>query len=140
MTCEAVENFTEAQWRKLIWNVPFNGLCITEGGIDTGALLEKEGGEERVRELMKEVQATAGALGYEIEDSFLEFQISRTYPMKDYRPSSMIDFVNGLLVEVEAIWGEPLRRAKAAGVLVPRLEALEAEIRKMVSERDAVSL
>jgi len=129
--CEISENFSEAQWRKLVWNVPFNGLCITEGGIDTGKLLAMPDGEVRVRELMFEVKRTAAGLGFEIENEFIEFQIKRTYPMKDYRPSSMIDFVHGHPVETEAIWSEPLRRARAVGVETPRLEELEAKIREM---------
>lgn len=133
--CSASKNFEETQWKKLVWNIPFNGLCITEGGIDTGVLLAMPGGEDQVRGLMKEVQAIAVALGHEIDDGFVEFQIERTYPMEDYKPSSMLDFVNGNPVEVEAIWGEPLRRAKKAGVEVPRLEALDVEIRKLVSRR-----
>jgi ketopantoate reductase len=32
-------------------------------------------GEERVRELMHEVTAIAGGLGYEIEDEYVEFQM-----------------------------------------------------------------
>jgi 2-dehydropantoate 2-reductase len=135
VVCEMAENFAEAQWRKLVWNIPFNGLCITEGGIDTGELLAQPDGKARVRELMFEVTRSAASLGFEIEDEFVEFQIERTYPMKDYRPSSMIDFVNGSPVEVEAIWGEPLRRAKAAGVSTPRLEELDARIRSMLKQR-----
>lgn len=133
--CSAAEDFEETQWKKLVWNIPFNGLCITEGGIDTGVLLARSGGEDQVRGLMKEVQAIAGALGHEIEDEFVEFQIERTHPMGDYKPSSMLDFVNGNPVEVEAIWGEPLRRAKEAGVDVPRLEELDTKIRELVSRR-----
>lgn len=131
VTCEMAENFAEAQWRKLVWNIPFNGLCITEGGIDTGKLLALPDGEERVREIMFEVTRAAAGLGLEIEKEFIEYQIKRTYAMKDYRPSSMIDFVNGSPVEIDAIWGEPLRRARAVGVETPRLEALEAKIREM---------
>ena len=133
--CEMAENFAEAQWRKLVWNIPFNGLCITEGGIDTEELLAQPDGKARVRELMFEVTRSAASLGFEIEDEFVEFQIERTYPMKDYRPSSMIDFVNGYPVEVEAIWGEPLRRAKAAGVSTPKLEELDSRIRAMLKHR-----
>ena len=135
VVCEISENFAEAQWRKLVWNIPFNGLCITEGGIDTGKLLGQPDGKARVRELMFEVTKSAASLGFEIEDEFVEFQIERTYPMKDYRPSSMIDFVNGYPVEIEAIWGEPLRRAKAAGASTPKLEELDARIREMLEHR-----
>jgi 2-dehydropantoate 2-reductase len=31
-------------------------------------------------------------------------------------------------LEIEAIWGEPLRRAEAAGVRTPRLEKLYREL------------
>jgi 2-dehydropantoate 2-reductase len=42
-----------------------------------------------------------------------------------------VDFLAGREVEVDAIWGEPLRRAQAAGVQVPRLAALHAELRRL---------
>ncbi len=135
IVCEIAVNFAETQWRKLVWNIPFNGLCITEGGIDTGQLLAQPGGEDRVRELMLEVTKAAAALGFEIKQEFVEYQIERTYPMKDYRPSSLIDFVKGYPVEVEAIWGEPLRRAGAAGVSTPGMEELDARIRGMLEQR-----
>ena len=125
---QAVPNLAEAQWRKLVWNIPFNGLCITEGGIDTQKLLTLSDGEARVRHLMEEVLVGATALGLQIEEAFIDEQIERTYPMGPYRPSSMIDFVEGRPVEVEAIWGEPLRRAEAAGAKVPLIKALYQEI------------
>lgn len=124
-------NLPEAQWRKLVWNVPFNGLCVAEGGIDTQELLSREGKKDEVLALMKEVQAAGRALGYEISDSFLEGQIASTLPMGAYKPSSMLDYVNGFPLEVEAIWGEPVRRAEAAGVEVPRMRALYETIARL---------
>ncbi len=129
------DNLAEAQWRKLVWNIPFNGLCITEGGIDTEELLARPGQEERVLSLMKEVQAVANALGHEISDRFLANQVSITRPMGPYKPSSMLDYVNGYPLEVEAIWGEPVRRAQAAGVAVPGLISLYETIRQLDAER-----
>lgn len=133
--CQAVDDLEKAQWMKLIWNVPFNGLAIAEGGVDTLTLLETSGVEERIRVLMSEVQAVAAALGHEIDDQFLEQQIKITWPMKAYRPSSMIDFVDGKEVEVDAIWRQPLLRAKALGVSVPGMEALLQEIENRLAER-----
>jgi 2-dehydropantoate 2-reductase len=49
----------------------------------------------------------------------------------------MIDFVEGREVETEAIWGEPLRRALAAGADMPRLAMLYALIRSLVAQRRA---
>lgn len=126
--CEISPDLGESQWRKLVWNIPFNGLCITEGGIDTEVLLKLPGGEEKVRALMAEVILAANTLGYKIEEDYAEVQMKRTYPMGAYRPSSMIDFVEGREVEVEAIWGEPLKRAEQAGASIPLIRELYEKI------------
>lgn len=135
--CHPVENLEAAQWMKLVWNIPFNGLAISEGGVDTEILLKTPGMEDRIRRMMKEVQAVASALGHEIRDEFIEKQIALTRPMKAYRPSSMIDYVEGREVEVDAIWREPLCRAHLLGVEVPEIEALLAGIEARLVERGA---
>ena len=45
---QLTSNLEEAQWRKLVWNIPFNGLCVAEGGIDTEKLLSLPGKEKEV--------------------------------------------------------------------------------------------
>jgi len=132
--CQGAPVLELVQWRKLVWNIPFNGLCITEGGITTRDLLEKDGGEKRVRGIMAEVVKIAESLGYEIPAEFIDYQIEITGPMGDYRPSSMIDFVEGREVELESIWGEPLRRAKANGVETPLFDALYDDLLAAVSK------
>lgn len=126
-----VPSLALAQWRKLVWNIPFNGLCVAEGGIDTQVLLSQGGKEQEVRALMGEVVTAAAALGHEILSSFVDEQIAKTYPMGPYKPSSMLDYLAGHPLEVEAIWGEPLRRAEAVGACLPRMRALYEKIRTM---------
>ena len=133
--CVAAHDLGEAQWRKLVWNIPFNGLCITEGGLDTQELLSRKGGEKKVRSLMAEVLLAATALGYEIEESFIEYQLKITRPMGAYRPSSMIDYLEDREVEIDSIWGEPLRRAMAAGAKVPLIEALCESLKSKIEAR-----
>lgn len=128
--CAAVDSLAEAQWRKLVWNVPFNGLAIAAGGVTTDVILARPEWRAQAWALMLEVRAGAAALGLEIPESFLRRQIEVTEPMGAYKPSSLIDFLAGREVEVEAIWGEPARRARAAGVALPRLEALYAELKQ----------
>ena len=135
--CESMDDLERAQWMKLVWNIPFNGLSIAEGGVDTQKLLEMQGVEQRVLRLMREVQAVAAGLGHFIEDAFLDHQIERTRPMRAYRPSSMIDYVEGREVEVDAIWREPLRRARVLGVETPELEELLRSIEWRLAQRDA---
>lgn len=134
ISCQGAPVLELVQWRKLVWNIPFNGLCITEGGITTRDLLAQDGGEERVRAIMTEVVSIGGALGYEIPAEFIDDQIEITGPMGNYRPSSMIDFMEGREVELESIWGEPLRRAKAAGVETPLTDTLYEDLLRTVSK------
>ncbi len=122
--CRVESSLAAAQWRKLVWNIPFNGLSIAAGGIDTAAILAAPTLEALCRELMREVIAASTALGHPLPESLVGEQVTRTYAMQAYRPSSLIDWLDGRPVEVESIWGEPLRRARAVGVDTPRLEML----------------
>jgi 2-dehydropantoate 2-reductase len=124
-------NLLEARWRKLVWNIPFNGLAIARGGITTDKLCAGPALAAEVRELMCEVQHAAAAFGFVIPDEFLKLQFDVTPPMGAYPPSSLVDYLAGREVEVDAIWGEPLRRAQAAGLAVPRLAALHADLRRL---------
>ena len=84
---------------------------------------------------MREVIAAAARLGHMIPDDFVEQQIAATRLMGAYRPSSLIDYVEGREVEVEAIWGEAIRRATAVGADVPRIEALYSQILQRIAQR-----
>jgi 2-dehydropantoate 2-reductase len=127
---DVVENLLEARWRKLVWNIPFNGLSIAEGGVATDRICADPRLKAEAGALMREVQRAAAALGFAIPDAFLRKQFEVTPPMGAYRPSSLVDYLAGREVEVESIWGEPLRRARAAGVEMPRLERLYARLRE----------
>ena len=37
--CSVAEDLALEHWRKLVWNIPFNGLSILAGGIDTATIL-----------------------------------------------------------------------------------------------------
>lgn len=118
-----VDDLMSARWHKLIWNIPFNGLAVAENRT-TDLICADARLAGAVRELMSEVQQAAGALGHPIADTFLQQQFEVTPPMGAYQPSSLVDFRAGRELELEAIWGEPLRRAEAVGVSMPRLREL----------------
>ncbi len=128
-----VENLFSARWHKLVWNIPFNGLAIAAGGITTDRICADPALAAEVRALMAEVQQAAGRLGFVIPGEFLRQQFDVTPPMGAYQPSSLVDFLAGREVEVEAIWGEPLRCAQAAGVSMPRLAALYMQLKKLTA-------
>ena len=133
--CQAETSLEAVLWKKLCWNIPFNGLSIVGGGITTDLILADPTLNERAYLLMKEVQAAALARGHGFEDAHVKRQFVVTVGMGPYRPSSLIDFVEGRDVEVEGIWGEPLRRGQAAGVKMPETEKLVAEIKARIAAR-----
>ena len=132
VTCSVVDNFREARWRKLVWNVPFNGLTLATG-LTTDRLLADPHLAAEVRALMEEVAAGARAQNMDIPEALLQELLDLTPTLGAYKPSSLLDWLAGREVEVEAIWGEPLRRAKAAGACTPRLALLYALLRQQAA-------
>lgn len=137
MPAEAKTSLEETLWKKLCWNIPFNGLAIAGGDIACDALLASPELVELSRRLMCEVQAAARACGCGIPDSHLDKQFEVTARCGAYLPSSLLDFRAGREVEVESIWGEPLRRGTAAGVPMPHLETLYLLLKALCARRSA---
>lgn len=130
------ESLPKERWRKLVWNIPFNGLSIVGGGIDTATVLENEILCDLAKELMKEVMGVASALGHELPDTLIEHNLQETKKMGAYTPSSMIDFIMNRPVELEAIWGEAVRAGIDAGCDIVRLQCLYNLIRILIVRRD----
>jgi 2-dehydropantoate 2-reductase len=123
------DNLAEARWQKLVWNVPFNGLAITAGGVTTDVIMADPALRTEAHALMDEVVAAAARFGHAVPPGFIQMQLDHTAAMGPYRPSSLIDWQEGRAVEVEAIWGEPLRRAQAAGAALPHLGNLYTRLK-----------
>lgn len=129
----------EALWRKLMWNVPYNGLTVAAGGIATDAIVADPSLNAVTRGLMEELRTTAGVLGFPIEAAYTDKLIEFTAALGPYRPSSLIDWEAGRPLEVKAIWGEPLRQGVAKGLALPHLATLHAILLMMNRMRSAPS-
>jgi 2-dehydropantoate 2-reductase len=129
--CAVRESVAAIRWEKLVWNIPFNGLGVAAGRADTAAILSDPDLRGTVEELMLEVIAGARADGAEIDPGLAADLMKKTETMGAYRSSMQIDYECGRPVEVEAILGEPLRRARCAGVATPRLQMLYGIVRRL---------
>lgn len=139
ISCRVSDCLMRERWRKLVWNIPFNGLAIVSGEIDTATILADRSLRERACALMNEVIEIARCCGHELPLSLVDEQIRVTKGMGAYKPSSMLDYAKGKQVEVEAIWGEALSIGLTAGAGVERLEQLYEEICSAVCRRDCKS-
>jgi 2-dehydropantoate 2-reductase len=126
--CEACADLMRIRWEKLVWNIPFNGLCALTG-LPTDRLLACPEARQMITEMMHEVVATANRqpLTAPIEgEGFIARMLHLTSGMGPYRPSMMVDRLQGSPLELAAIYGVPLERAAAAAMPMPRVAMLHA--------------
>ena len=132
INARVVADLADARWRKLVWNIPFNGMTVLataqrgrgQPPVSTADLLADHDLAYLTRRLADEVITAAQRLGHAIPSDFADLQFKRTAEMGRYLPSTVLDFVAGRPLELEAIWGEAYRRAFNAGAEVGRLETL----------------
>jgi 2-dehydropantoate 2-reductase len=136
IVARVVENLITERWRKLVWNIPFNGLSIAAGKITVADILADAPLHQITLHMMEEVIGAAKKAGHDIPMSFIEEQIQRSIVMGPYKPSSLIDYMEGREVEVESIWGEPYRQGLRAGAEVGRMETLYGLLKKLAAHVD----
>jgi 2-dehydropantoate 2-reductase len=56
--------------------------------------------------------------------------------MSGYKPSTLQDWESGKPLEIEAIWGEPVRRAAGAGAEMPRTETIYELLKQLDRMRE----
>ena len=160
--CKPTDHLAQAHWEKLMWNIPFNGLGVagllghagfdsdvtmlnripSQQCLDANALLDDPRWETRVRGLMHEVHNAAGELGHSIDLEFADQLVARTRTMGPYKASTLIDYERGYPLEMDSLFREPLRQARAAAVPMPLLERLIQileELQGRQSKRDLSS-
>jgi 2-dehydropantoate 2-reductase len=136
VACRMVDNLMQERWGKLVWNIPFNGLTIAAGGITTEDILQDDSLHSAALALMNEVIEGAKGCGYNLPADIAVEHMKRTETMGPYEPSTLLDFEAGRTLEIEAIWGEPLCRARTGGTAMPRLEQLYALLKSLNARRE----
>ncbi len=140
--CDRVDSLREARWRKLAWNIPFNGLGVVgaQGGADTAMVLGDAGLRARAGRLMLETIAVANAdlasgdrRGCIDPITFVPELFSRTAGMGRYRTSTQLDWLARRPIEWEALFQRPLRRAYELSVPVPELTSLVHQLERAVT-------
>ena len=128
--CRATDDLKRARWEKLVWNIPFNGLCaLLQQSVDH--LLTPGPARQLVRELMLEVISAANAQGLQrpIPENYAERMLEFTDSMGAYRPSMQIDREEGRPLEIASILVAPLDYGRKMGIAMPRVEMLATLLR-----------
>ena len=118
----------KARWEKLCWNIPFNGLCVIAGGVSVDQVIHDPALQHTAHEIMKEVVAAGNAdlqaHGEQVRidaDQLCHLYLTLTAGMGAYRPSTTIDYREGRPLELDAIFHQPVKRAKELGVACPMM-------------------
>lgn len=123
--CRATDDLKRARWEKLVWNIPFNGLCaLLQQPVN--CLLTVPATRHLVREIMLEVIRAANSqeLSRSVPEGYADSMLEFTDNMGIYKPSMQIDREEGRQLEVAAIFRTPLKFGADRGIAMPRVEML----------------
>jgi len=127
LECRVTTDCLRARWEKLVWNIPFNGLCaLMMKPVD--ALLGLPATRSLIIDMMEEVIHGGNSQGLlkDIPVNLAEKMVTNSENLGPYRPSMLIDRLEGRPLELDAIFGAPLAAAGLKGVGMPRVQALHA--------------
>ena len=124
---ELSEDIILARWQKLMWNMPFNGLC-TLRDTTTDNIVGTDETRALASQVMDEVIAAAAAYGKVITNEFKEHMFYLTDNMGVYMPSMYLDYQNKRPMEVEEIYWRPIKAAEAKGVHMPVTKSIAEEL------------
>lgn len=88
--CEYSEDVALSRWRKLVFNAAYNPICAITG-LDDGSIRLAGAVEGLVRPAMKEIVATAKALGYELPERIVDSMIHIDPIELHLKPSMLCD-------------------------------------------------
>lgn len=139
---ELQADLRQARWRKLVWNIPFNGLSVILRATTQEMMADPDTRSLAIA-IMHEVIAAShadldrltpgGNRG--IPDTFIAATIAHTESLPAYHTSMKLDFDHGRPLEVEAIFGSPLKAAEQAGISLPRIETLYHQLKAIDRQR-----
>jgi 2-dehydropantoate 2-reductase len=151
--CKVTDILPQAQWEKLVWNIPFNGLGVVSSlgheffssnetrfptkrtkPYTTEQLLSNKQWLETVHCLMLEIIDVANQLEFPVMQSLADKMIRNTRSMKDYRPSTVIDFELGRPLEFDSMFRLPLEKARTTTVKIPIWERLCSILSRLAAE------
>lgn len=123
--CQISPSLTQLRWKKLVWNIPYNGMSVVENAM-TDTMTFRPDLREKVKAMMMEVIEAGNACGAELEFSCADSMIALTEKMAPYYPSMYWDWKSHKAMELRAMYREPITEAQRHGTSMPLcLEMLE---------------
>ena len=133
--CEFSDNLKVSRWKKLVWNVPYNGMCVVMN-TTTENLMAHPATRELIRDIMLEVIGGANACGAPVGETYVQNMLDMTLKMKPYAPSMKLDYDFKRPLEIQAIYSAPLAEANRHGYEMPKIKMLEQQLTFIMDEEN----
>lgn len=117
-------------WNKLVWNASFNPISVLTGKTVDRILIEDI---DLLKNMMSEVREVALACGINIRKDTVEFNLERSKGFHGFKTSMLQDFEKGKPIELDALVGVVIRKAKEKNILVPNIERVYNQLKQMLS-------
>ncbi|MBK1644001.1 2-dehydropantoate 2-reductase [Thiocapsa imhoffii] len=127
ITTEELPSLADARWRKLAWNIPFNGLSVVLNA-NTDVIMADPDARRLATQLMTEVAQAAAACGHPFAPGFIAERLALTERMTPYAPSMRLDYLAHRPLEIEYLYRRPLREAQSRGLRLTAIEMLADQL------------
>lgn len=130
-------SLVRGRWTKNVWNLPFNGISVSMGGITVDRIVTDPGLRRLADVVMDETISVANAdlesRGIVDPSQFLgdaekKQMMDLSDGMGPYKTSTMLDMLHRKPMEVKYLFGKAVERARRLNVPVPHLETLVTQI------------
>lgn len=135
---QATPNLQTSRWKKLMWNIPFNGLSVILDA-STDRIMNDPAGRKLAEAIMREVRLAAVACGQDVPESHVDYLMDHTDKMVPYDSSMRLDYLAGRPMELQAIFGNPLRAANEAGFEATRIGMMYEQLQFLDSRKLSVN-
>ncbi|MDR0885739.1 MAG: 2-dehydropantoate 2-reductase [Clostridiales Family XIII bacterium] len=127
-------NLVEARIKKLIWNIPYNGLSVI-CDCNTDVMTQDPSLRLLVRATMEEIREAAYASGIVISEEFLDEMVQLTVDMEPYSPSMRLDYLAGRMMEIEALYTGIIHYASNYGYNMKIVKTLRCQLQYLERAR-----
>ncbi|HEY0298844.1 MAG TPA: putative 2-dehydropantoate 2-reductase [Arachidicoccus sp.] len=125
--CSATEDLNKLRWRKLLWNIAFNGMTVVLN-CQTDALMASPVLVNLSKQIMEEVILGAKACGVTLDENLPDEMIDYTSKMSAYSPSMKLDYDYKRPMEIHYIYDVPVAEANKNGYYMSKVDMLAQQL------------
>lgn len=126
-----IKDLASARWRKLVWNIPFNGMTVAMN-TTTDRLMANADMRCLLHQMMLEVITAANESDLKenpIPEDYADEIMHATQHMTPYSPSMKLDFDAKRPMEIQYMYTEPIEHAERSGYHMSSVSMLEKQLK-----------